>query len=109
MANIVSEKQINAFVKGLITEASPLTFPENASLDEENFDLDLNGSRKRRLGVDYETGYTLTSTGFTTAELQTGRQSSHVWTFPGGSTTVTLGVIRILNKLWFINLLSANP
>lgn len=109
MAKIISEQQINAFVRGLITEASPLTYPENASLDEENFDLELNGSRKRRLGVDYEVGYGLTSTGFTVGELSTGKQSAHVWNFPGGSSTITLGVIRILNKLWFINLLSANP
>lgn len=109
MAKIVSEKQVNKFTKGLITEASPLTFPDNASIDEENFDLELDGSRKRRLGVDYEVGYQLNATGFSTALLQTGKQSAHRWDFPGGSSTVSFGVIRILNKLWFINTLSANP
>jgi len=47
----------NAFVKGLITEASPLTFPDNASLDEENFFLNRDGSRQRRLGLEYEIGH----------------------------------------------------
>ena len=28
-----TEKQYYTFIKGLVTEASPLTFPENASLD----------------------------------------------------------------------------
>ena len=30
--------EVNNFVKGLITEASPLNFPANASLDEETDD-----------------------------------------------------------------------
>ncbi|UOF80624.1 phage stabilization protein [Caudoviricetes sp.] len=109
MAKIVSEKQINSFVKGFITEASPLTFPENASIEEENFDLELNGARSRRLGVDYETGYQLNATGLTTAVLATARQSAHRWDFPGGSSSVILGVVRIADKLWFLDLLTANP
>ena len=39
--------EVNTFVKGLITEASPLTFPDNASLDELNFILNKDGSRRR--------------------------------------------------------------
>jgi hypothetical protein len=109
MANIVSEKQINAFVKGLITEASPLTYPENASLDEENFDLEINGSRSRRLGVDYETSFQLNATGFSTAVLQGTQVSGHNWSFPGGSTSVVLGLIRVYNRIYFVDLLQANP
>ena len=54
------EKAFRSFVKGLVTEANQLTFPENASVDEANFVLNRDGSRYRRLGVDYETGYALT-------------------------------------------------
>ena len=104
-----NEKIYRSFTKGLITEASPLTFPENASIDEENFVLNRNGSRSRRLGVNYEGGYTLTSTGFTSAAIQTGRQSFHKWDTPGGDTTVSIGVVRILDKLWFIDLLTTAP
>jgi len=104
-----TEKIFNTFIKGLVTEASPLTFPENASLDEQNFVLNRDGSRSRRLGIDYEDLYALTATGFTTEQLQTGKQSFHKWESPGGDTTVSIGVIRILNKLWFVDLLTANP
>jgi hypothetical protein len=104
-----TEKIFNSFIKGLVTEASPLTFPENASLDEENFVLNRDGSRSRRLGIDYEDLYALTATGFTTEQLKTGKQSFHKWESPGGDTTVSIGVIRILNKLWFVDLLTANP
>lgn len=104
-----NEKLYRGFTKGLITEASPLTFPENASIDEENFVLNRNGSRSRRLGLDYEGGYALTSTGFTSSSLATGKQSFHKWDTPGGDTTVAIGVVRILDKLWFIDLLTTAP
>lgn len=104
-----NEKIYRSFTKGLITEASPLTFPENASIDERNFVLNRNGSRSRRLGLDYEGGYTLTSTGFSASAIQTGKQSFHKWDMPGGDTTVAIGVVRVLDKLWFIDLLTNAP
>jgi hypothetical protein len=109
MAKVVSEKKYSSFVKGLITEASALTFPENASLSEVNFDLHRDGSRSRRLGLDYEDSYALTSTGFTSTILSGTRTSVHRWDFPGGSSDVAIGVVRVYNKLWFINLLAASP
>ena len=45
------------FVGGLITEATGISFPENASVDEQNFVLNRDGSRQRRLGMDLENGY----------------------------------------------------
>lgn len=104
-----TEKVFNSFVKGLITEASPLTFPENASVDEENFVLNRDGSRSRRLGIDYEDLYTKTSTGFTAAQLATGKQSFHKWESPAGDTTVSIGVVRIIDKFWFLDLLTTAP
>ena len=108
MAN-ATEKIYRSFNKGIITEASPLTFPENASIDEDNFVLNRNGSRSRRLGIDYESGYTLTSTGLSASEIQSSKQSAHIWPTPGGDTTRSIGVIRVYNKLWFIDLLSSSP
>lgn len=109
MAKVTSEKKYSTFVKGLVTEASALTFPENASLDEDNFDLNINGSRARRLGVDYESGYALISTGIVAAILEGTKKSHHRWDFPGGATDKVIGVVRAYNKLWFINLLAAAP
>jgi hypothetical protein len=103
------EKAFRSFVKGLVTEANQLTFPENASVDEANFVLNRDGSRYRRLGVDYETGYALTSTGLTATQLADGKQSFHIWDSPAGDTTVSLGIVRIVNKLWFMNMLAPSP
>ena len=54
MAQAEINREYLTFVKGLITEASALSFPENASIDEDNFVLNRDGSRQRRLGFDYE-------------------------------------------------------
>ena len=42
-------KEYNTFVKGIITEASALTYLENSSIDEDNFVLNRDGSRQRRV------------------------------------------------------------
>lgn len=57
MAKTSNPAEFNTFVGGLITEASPLTFPENASLDEANFVLNRDGSRQRRLGMNFESDW----------------------------------------------------
>jgi len=54
-------KEYLTFVRGIITESNPLTNVENASTDEANFELKRDGSRRRRLGLDYEAGYALSA------------------------------------------------
>jgi|SRR5690554_1297592 len=63
MARQKFEKSFNTFVKGLMTEASEINFPENYSLYEKNFELRRDGGRDRRRGMDllYPLGLTLTS------------------------------------------------
>src|SRR5512139_3378324 len=100
-----AERQINSFIKGLITESSPLTFPENASLDEDNFVLNRDGSRSRRLGIEYEEDYVLHSLGTSTVD----RISFHEWKISGGDSSVSIGVVRVYNKLWFMNMLNRSP
>jgi hypothetical protein len=104
-----TEKLYRTFIKGIITEASPLTYPENASIDEDNFVLNRDGSRARRLGVDYELDYALKATGLASSLITTGKQSFHKWDSPGGDTSVSIGVIRVADRLWFIDLLTTNP
>ena len=61
MPQSLNQKTVNNFVKGLITEAAELTFPDGASVDELNCDLRRDGSRRRREGVALESNYTLSS------------------------------------------------
>jgi hypothetical protein len=96
--------ELNTFVGGLITEASPLTFPQNASLDELNFVLDKDGSRSRRLGMDMEDGF---------RSIQTGNQfypgtnnyivNSFKWDNVGGDPSMTILVIQTGQQVDFID------
>lgn len=54
MPQVKATKFVKSFVKGLITEAGYLTYPEDASTDELNTVLHLKGNRSRRLGIDFE-------------------------------------------------------
>ena len=56
MAQSFNQRVVNTFIKGLITEANELTFPENASIDELNCDLQRTGSRRRRRAIQLEDG-----------------------------------------------------
>jgi len=92
--------EYNSFVKGLITEAGPLTFPDNASLDERNFVLNKDGSRKRRLGMDVEIpGYTVT------LATSSGRQGlvtqAYSWRNVAGNSSRTIVVCQVGSELLF--------
>ena len=54
MPQSLNQKTVNNFVKGLITEAAELTFPEGASVNELNCDLRRDGSRRRRESLTLE-------------------------------------------------------
>jgi hypothetical protein len=55
MARAVANKLYRTFVKGLISEASELTYPENSTLAEDNCIIYRKGNRSRRLGFKLET------------------------------------------------------
>lgn len=89
-------KQVNNFIKGIITEATPLNFPENASIDEANFVLNKDGSRQRRLGMDLEEGWVPTDTPYSHNSSVTGFN----WQY---GETFSIAVIQIGSSLMFYN------
>lgn len=103
------DRQINSFTKGLITEVSPLSFPEGASLDELNMKLKKDGTRERRLGMDYESGYGTKATGLSAAVLSGARLTAYRWSQASGNTHTEIGVIQVGNALYFIDLLTSAP
>lgn len=109
MASQKNDVQINTFVKGFVTEASPLSFPPNASLDEVNFKLNRDGSRDRRLGIDFEDDYALNTTHYTADQLAKSTRSFYRWANPMGNRHIDIGIIQIGGYLYFVNLLTANP
>ena len=57
MPQEINLKPVNTFNKGLVTEATVMTFPEGASSDELNCDLLKNGARQRRRSIQFEDNY----------------------------------------------------
>jgi hypothetical protein len=90
--------EVNTFVKGLITEASPLNFPANASLDEVNFELLRNGTRRRRKGIQKA------SASFTASNVASTANNSFVWNSVDGNASLEFVVVQVGNVLSFLNL-----
>lgn len=98
-------KTVNTFVAGLITEAGPLTFPENASLDESNCVLLRKGNRRRRKGIDYETDYqTVAADGLLDTNLSSKALAYGVWKAVAGNGTRNFAVVQINKTLYFYDL-----
>lgn len=79
MAKQTQKAEVNNFVKGLITEASPLNFPANASKDEENFELNRDGTRNRRLGLGFEPGATLRTSPVSFSLMDVSNIVTFIW------------------------------
>lgn len=92
--------EFNTFVKGLITEASPLNFPENASFDEENFELNRDGSRDRRFGLDFESGFEYWQLPFDDVLIKDGKYNTYLWENAGGIQGKSLVVIQFDHSLF---------
>ena len=99
MAQSLSQKTTNTFIKGLITEAGELTFPEGASVDELNCDLRRDGSRRRRLGVATETSAVYSSFTLSDTELVT----TGTWQNVGGLADLEFLVFQKGATLYFYN------
>ena len=99
MAQSLSQKAVNNFVKGLITEAAELTFPEGASVDELNCDLRRDGTRRRRLGAVYENSHTLSSFTLSDSEIT----ATGDWINVGGNADLEFLVLQKGSTLYFYN------
>ncbi len=106
MAQDATIKQYSNFSKGLMTEATPLNFPDNYSLDEENMLLAVDGSRERRLGMQFEVGYAQTVT--STPNESVG-VSYYKWEFADDQATNVLGVVQVGQELYFMDMVTDAP
>lgn len=85
----------NTFVKGLITEATGLNFPEQAVTQTDNCVFDEKGTVSRRLGFDFEFGYQTTNNGDTRAI------TTYRWDAAAGDGDISLLVMQIASTLYF--------
>lgn len=101
MARAEANKLYRTFVKGLVTEASPLTYPEDTSYNELNTILSRKGSRTRRLGQAYDVGDIIPEaevTDFTKA------QNEFVWKAVGRYPNLNFLSIQRDDIVYFLDL-----
>lgn len=98
MTQAVTSKLYNTFVGGLITEASPLTFPANTSFNESNCLLYRKGNRTRRPGVDYETNAVV---GFSQNDMTQTAVSEHKWEAVGNYSDITFLAMQVGRYIFF--------
>jgi|TARA_Y100000310_G_scaffold75259_1_gene71510 hypothetical protein len=107
VARVSGQKSTNNFTRGLITEASPLTYPENAASEFQNLDINFGGRVRRRLGLDTENngGYFANPN---EEDIDTGAAiSSFEWKAVGGQGDRNFQVIQIGYLLYFFDLAQA--
>jgi hypothetical protein len=101
MAKAKVNKTYATFVKGRITEAGPLTFPENAMTDENNINLFTQGNIKRRLGFNPENNFSLSSQTVLKTLWQNYAIHTSNWNTVGGDGNVNFLVLQIGPTLYF--------
>lgn len=94
----------NSFIRGLITEATGLNFPENAATDTSNCVFTLIGDVERRLGIDYEKNYSLVNAGLGSVAVNSFR-----WINAGGDGETELLVIQVGSSLLFFKSSASTP
>jgi hypothetical protein len=105
MPQLKEHFEYNAFGKGINTEASLINFPADYSRDEENYELDKNNTRSRRLGMDYEDSFTAQTTGIylqsDTTKMLDYAVTTHFW--KASDNSFYLYVIQIGTVLYFFD------
>lgn len=99
-------KTYRTFVKGLITEASALTYPEDASYDELNTIITRKGNRSRRLGITYGAQAVDAANEVTD---QSFAQTEFVWKAVGNNANTNFLIVQNGNIVSFYDLSGTTP
>jgi len=91
------------FINGLVTQATALTFPENACTETFNCVFDEIGKVTRRLGIDLEPNH---DTVDVSADLDQQAYSTFIWENVAGDPTVTFIVVQAGSLLHFYRVLT---
>lgn len=86
-----------SFIGGFNTEANPVNFPPDFTIDESNFELKVDGSRERRLGLSLESKI------FPAADIETKKKTIYVWKNAGSIAGLDLIVVQMHNSLYMFD------
>jgi hypothetical protein len=95
-------------VAGLITEASPLTYPENASVDEDNTVITRRGNRRRRLGIDVLPDFDLSPFAIDQQEAASSVIREYFWTNVANRSPLRFLCLQVADTLHFYDVSDGN-
>src|ERR1043165_2464262 len=101
MARAKANKLYRTFVRGLITEASYLTYPEDSSNDELNTVVSRKGNRTRRLGMTYQGMPFVPGTVSGINEFEA--RAEYIWRAVANRADVNFLVMQRGSTLWFFS------
>lgn len=87
--------QLNQFIGGLNTDASPLDFPLESSIDELNMTMERDGSRRKRFGFDLEDDYVEVDSTVAYDSSKTLARKVYLWENVGGDAEKSLLVVQV--------------
>jgi hypothetical protein len=93
-----TKKDYFSFNKGLNTESNEINFPDGFSTDEQNYELLVDGSRRRRKGLAQETGGSALATGLSLDS--TFGYTTYVWRGVGGDPDKNVIVHQVGYQLY---------
>lgn len=95
---------VNQFVGGLNTELSPLSNNIQTSRDELNMELNQDGSRSKRVGMDLETGSVEIDTTVPYAAQSILASTSYRWENAGGDPDKSLLIVQVASSIHIFDL-----
>lgn len=103
MPNQRTPIEFNSLSGGLITEATALTFPDGASIDERNFELTKDGRRARRLGFEQEFGGLNIPVPILYNGSAQAKFNTFLWKNVGGVNGLEIVVVQVLGLIHYFN------
>jgi len=96
-------KPYYSFLAGKVSDGSALTPPENSARILENIDLETSGEISRRLGLDYEENYQLSSEVFTEEDIRLSGVGFYEWLNVAEDGRRNFFVVRVGETLYIYN------
>lgn len=90
--------------KGVVTEFTPTRFPTDAAVDADNCVFDVDGSVRRRPGLNFEQTFSLNKvlgTAITATQKDTYATSTHLWKAVNNSGTLNIVVVQVGTYIQF--------
>jgi len=103
MARVSQKKRYLSFIAGKHSDGSALNSPENTARILANVDLDTSGLLSRRLGVDYEKDFVLSTDSFTEDDIKSNGIHFYEWLTVNEDGNRNFLVVRFGNILYFYN------